>query len=216
MNSDMEQARLLKVQYGAGFSAPAGWLNYDASMSLRLERLPLVGRLLSVNQDRFPASTLIGDIVEGLDVPDGSCSAVYASHVIEHLTLEDARTAFRNTLKLLAPGGTFRMVVPDLKALADRYVGSESPEAAHTFMRQTLLGREARARGIPGFLRSILGKSAHLWMWDYPALQQELARAGFTDIRRCAFNDCADRAFAEVEDPIRFEDAVAVEGRRPV
>ncbi len=31
------------VQYGCGLSAPAGWNNYDASPTLRLQKLPVVG-----------------------------------------------------------------------------------------------------------------------------------------------------------------------------
>ena len=36
------------IQYGAGpSSCPEGWLSFDASPTLRLQRLPLIGRLTS-------------------------------------------------------------------------------------------------------------------------------------------------------------------------
>jgi len=51
-------------------------------------------------------------------------------------------------------------------------------------------------------------------MWDYPALADELKRAGFPSVRRCAFGDADDPHFAAVEDPARFEGSVAAEARR--
>ncbi len=74
------------VQYGCGHSAPDGWLNYDASFTLRVERFPLGGRFVRKNAQRFPANVSFGDIVKGLPVSDASVDGVYASHVLEHLS----------------------------------------------------------------------------------------------------------------------------------
>ncbi|HEX6859864.1 MAG TPA: hypothetical protein VF138_06660, partial [Caulobacteraceae bacterium] len=61
----------LYVQYGCGLSAPDGWLNFDASPTLRLQRLPLVGRLLTRGRVRFPEAVRYGDITRGLPLADG-------------------------------------------------------------------------------------------------------------------------------------------------
>jgi hypothetical protein len=53
-------------------------------------------------------------------------------------------------------------------------------------------------------------------MWDRPSLVHELHAAGFTDVRPCACGDAADPMFRAVEDPGRFQDAVACEARRPM
>src|SRR3569623_886783 len=94
------------VQYGCGWSAPEGWENYDASLTLRWERLPVVGSYTK-NAQRFPANVRPGDIVKGLPVPDGSCRGVYASHVLEHLTLADFHQALRNAHRMLEKIGHF-------------------------------------------------------------------------------------------------------------
>lgn len=212
------------VQYGAGWEAPEGWLNFDASPSLFLERLPMVGRLFRVNAERFPEKVHFGDIVKGLPVADGSAAGVYASHVLEHLAYEDFRAALRNTLKILQPGGVFRMIVPDLEGRARTYVAAldgGDQNAGSAFMRSTLLGREKRPRGIVGLIRGGLGNSEHLWMWDFPSVSKALGDAGFVDIRRCSLGDSGDAAFEAVERADRFTDAtlglreVAVEARRP-
>ncbi len=41
------------VQYGCGWSAPFSWRNFDASLTLRFERLPLIGHLYTKNESRF-------------------------------------------------------------------------------------------------------------------------------------------------------------------
>lgn len=205
----------LYVQYGCGWSAPIGWRNFDASPTLRFERIPVVGRLYSKNECRFPDDVEYGDIVRGLPIPAGSCDGVYCSHVLEHLSLTDFRTAIRNTKRMLRPGGLFRLVVPDLQYSAERYIGNPSSDAALEFLRDTDLGHERRTRGLRGLVFAWLGNSQHLWMWDYKAMHAELTNAGFTDVRRASFGDSPDPMFAMVEDRGRWDNCLGVECRRP-
>ena len=51
-------------------------------------------------------------------------------------------------------------------------------------------------------------------MWDAPSLKHVLTEHGFQNIRRCKFGDCADPMFNLVEDPGRFENAVAMDATR--
>ena len=97
------------VQYGCGYSAPLGWRNFDASPTLRFERIPLIGRLYKKNKFRFPDNVEFGDIVKGLPIPHDSVKAVYCSHILEHLSLEDFRQAILNTHNILKKGGCFRL-----------------------------------------------------------------------------------------------------------
>lgn len=213
----------LYVQYGCGLSCPTGWLNFDASPSLRLQRLPVIGKLAGIGP-RFPDGVRHGDILRGLPVADGSAEGVYASHVLEHLSRADCLVALRNTLRMLKPGGLFRLVVPDLEGRARSYldkVQARDAEASAWFMRHAGLGAEHRARGPAALARALFGNAAHLWMWDEPSIAAALREAGFVDVRRCRFNDCPDPAFRAVEDPARFTDPgialeeCAMEARRP-
>jgi hypothetical protein len=106
--------------------------------------------------------------------------------------------------------------MPDLRAAAERYVASNGdPGAAPAFMRETLLGRESRHRGLSGLVRGWLGNAEHLWLWDYPAIEQELKAAGFVEVRRATFHDSGDAAFDAVEDAGRWEGQLGVDCRRP-
>jgi len=204
----------LYVQYGCGHCAPAGWVNFDASPTLRLERLPLVGRMLNKNAERFPANVRYGDVVRGLPIARESCQGIYCSHVLEHLAYEDCLLALRNTFSYLKPGGTFRLVVPDLQQLVQAYVTSPGEAPGDWFMEVSDLGRVRRPRGLRAFVLAWLGNSAHLWMWDEKSMTAALRRAGFEHIRRASFGDAEDGWFSRVEDPVRFEGCLAIQCRK--
>ncbi|MBP6506847.1 MAG: methyltransferase domain-containing protein [Opitutaceae bacterium] len=203
------------VQYGCGHQAPASWRNFDSSPTLVLERFPILGRVYSKNSARFPANVVRASIVKGLPVAPSSADAVYCSHTLEHLALDEFRAALCHTFAMLKPGGVFRFVLPDLEFMIQEYVKDPRPLAAHTFMDQSMLGVPVRSRGLAGFLKGWLGGSAHLWMWDYKAMAHELTAAGFTDIRRAAYGDAVDRMFDAVETIDRWTNCLGVQCRRP-
>jgi SAM-dependent methyltransferase len=204
------------VQYGCGFTAPREWINYDASPTLKFERLPLVGKLYTRNKQRFPENVKFGDIVKGLPERPDSCDGVYCSHILEHLAYNDFLAALRNTYTILKPGGTFRAVVPDLRSAVENYIQSfdklDSP--ASVLMRNTMLGVEDRAKGLSSTMKNIYGNSKHLWMWDYKSLEFELKKAGFVNIRPCQFGDSEDLMFQHVEEKDRFFQAAAFECKK--
>jgi hypothetical protein len=202
------------VHYGCLFCAPITWMNFDASPTLRFERLPVIGKWYTKNGRRFPKNVQYGDIVRGLPVDLGSCHGLYCSHILEHLALNDCRRALRHSLSYLRPGGVFRLVLPDLEALARAYINRSSADAAYWFMRESMLGAEERRRGLGGLVLAWLGNSHHLWMWDYRAMEQELGAVGFRNIRRAAFGDAQDPLFRDVEDPGRFNGCLAIECMR--
>lgn len=205
----------LYVQYGCGFSASSGWRNFDASPTLRFERLPLISRLYAKNASPFPDNVEYGDIIRGLPVALKSCKGVYCSHVLEHLALTDCRIALLNTYKILQPGGIFRLVLPDLEFYLNQYQNDPSKDAAITFMRETSLGHEQRLRSLRQYLISLFGNSQHLWMWDYKSIKSELEVAGFVGIKRATYGDSADPYFNKVEHECRWNNCLGIECIRP-
>jgi len=199
------------VQYGCGWSSPPKWHNFDASPTLRFERIPFIGKLYTRNKARFPDNVRYGDITVGLPIADDSCEAIYCSHVLEHLSLQDFRKALLNTHRKLRAGGTFRLVLPDLNFYAARYLQDKSDRSALTFMRDTGLGVESRAKGGLSFLKFWLGNSQHLWMWDFNGLRAELISAGFINIRRASYGDSSVMNFSAVEQLDRWTDCLGIE-----
>ncbi|HEY8920717.1 MAG TPA: methyltransferase domain-containing protein [Chitinophaga sp.] len=216
----MMNGNRLYVQYGSGpYTAPAGWKNFDASPTLRLQQLPVIGKLLKKRMHvAFHPDALLGDILKGLPgIAENSCDGVYCCHVLEHLSYADCITAIRNTYRILKPGGLFRCVLPDLECAAWRYIDnlrSNDPEANVKFMEETLLGRQQRVRGMRQLIQTAFGNKEHQYMWDHTSLTHQLQQAGFRQVRRCAFNDAADEMFKRVEEEIRFQNAVALEATK--
>jgi SAM-dependent methyltransferase len=212
------------VQYGCGLSCPDGWINFDASPRLRFERLPIVCQFLDTfDRGLFPKEVRYGDIVSGLPVPDGCAKAVYCSHVLEHIDRESVVKALKNTYRILRPGGTFRLVVPDLAWRAEHFLSAHlrsEPNAADEFMRLSHLGQETAATGIIRRLRGVFGNSNHLWMYDEALMTSLLERTGFVSIRRCHLGDAEDPVFGQVEEEGRFVDGgydeLALEALRPI
>jgi len=202
------------IQYGCGWSADSQWRNFDASPTLRFERIPFIGRLYTKNQSRFPDNVEYGDIVKGLPIEPNSCKGVYCSHILEHLSLDDFRTALRNTKQILRAKGIFRLVLPDLENSIIKYKENNSSSAALDLMRETSLGHESRAKGFKGLITTWLGNSQHLWMWDYKSIAAELEETGFIEIRKAFFGDSSDPFFNMVEDKGRWDNCLGVECRK--
>ncbi len=204
----------LWMQYGCGLSSGTGWLNFDASPTLRLQRLPLAGRLFRRFQPLFPADVRYGDVVRGLPVAASSCAAIYCSHVLEHLAREDFRVALRETYRCLGPGGVFRLVMPDLRTLCTEYLEADNAGAAGRFLEESMLGTVTRPRRPMAILRQWIGNSAHLWLWDYASTAAELEAAGFTSIRPAKYGDSEQECFKIVEIPDRWQRCLGVECRK--
>jgi len=201
----------LNVQFGCGFCAPMNWVNFDASLTLRFERLPIIGRLYTKNSTRFPSNVHYGDVVKGLSLPDRAASVVYSSHVLEHLALDECRAALTETYRILKPGGIFRFVIPDFDYCIQKYNEASSPDRLYTFMKSTSLGCEKARTSLKVFFASWLGKSDHKWMWTYDALKVELEKAGFCEVRRATFGDSAFRVFSDVEQEERWTNCLGIE-----
>lgn len=209
----------LYVNYGCGKMAPESWTNFDASPTLRMQNILVLGSIFKNNQETvFPSNVKYGDIVKGLPLEENSCDGIYCSHVLEHLSLNDFMQALKNTYRVLKPGGIFRCVVPDLETYARDYItalDAGDDNASIDFVgHRSLFGQKSRTRGLKAIVSNYYGNSRHLWMWDKHSLKKALSEAGFVDVRDCEFNDSTDEMFKEVEQESRFREAVAVESKK--
>ncbi|MBS1820491.1 MAG: methyltransferase domain-containing protein [Acidobacteria bacterium] len=205
------------MQFGCGTTAPDGWLNFDAGPAFWIQsRFPFLKALLAKRGfPIYPGNISYGDVIKGLPVQPQSLEAVYSSHVLEHLSLEEFRITLRNVHRYLRPGGTFRMVLPDLEQLIQAYVKDGSHDAANRFMQESYLGEKSSPRGLRAIPTALFGRSKHLWMWDYKSIEAELAAAGFVAIRRAQLGDSPDPRFSEVESEGRWTGCLGVDCKRP-
>ena len=208
---------MIKINLGCGLDAIDDWLNFDGSPSVRFQRLPVIGAAFKkLIGPKFPDTVKYGNVVSGLPLADNSVDIIYSSHMLEHLSLEDFKLSLIEIKRVLKPGGKFRAVLPDLEILIKDYVNSDDPNAASQFLKDTILGVEKRPKGIMEKLRSLIGNSNHLWMWDYKGMKDELNLIGFGDIHRSYFNDSGILDFSEVEDASRWENCLGFECQKPL
>jgi predicted SAM-dependent methyltransferase len=203
------------VHYGCGHTAPPSWINFDASPTLRFEKIPFLGKIIQKNEKRFPKNIKYGDIVKGLPIPQESCDAIYCAHVLEHLSYQDCLRAVKNTFSHLKVNGIFRLVVPDLKCLASWYLKNTNKSAANDFIMSTGLGLKERKKGIFGAIVSAFGNSRHQWMYDEQSLSTILLDAGFRNVRNVGFGETENKAFMDVEEINRFEGSFGLEAKKP-
>ena len=155
-----------------------------------------------------------GNIVNGFSKHNGTCDAVYCSHILEHLTYEEFIIAIENTYLLLKKGGVFRLVMPDLRKSCENYLqDAANPEAAVEFINGIGMGLRKR-RKYSDRIISVFANSRHLWLWDYNAAKKILDKTGFREIRICEYNDSKIKEFEMVENKERFNGALAIEAKK--
>ena len=207
---------MLKVNLGCGLSVVENWVNIDGSPTVKLQKLSGIGYFFrAVVEPRFPSSVVYGDVTGSLPLATGSVDILYSSHMLEHLSLDDFRVALCEIYRVLKPGGVFRSVLPDLEASIATYLANADTDANTQFLRETILGTERRPKGFFGNLRSMLGNSNHLWMWDYKGIARELSSAGFMQVARAVYHDSTVPDFYEVEHIDRWQGCLGFECKKP-
>jgi predicted SAM-dependent methyltransferase len=138
-----------------------GWLNVDANGT---------------------SSDLHWDLRRPLPLKNGSCRRIYSEHLLEHLTKEDAEKLLKECYRLLEPGGTLRLGVPD----AELYLRSYVEGRTGFFKDLAHLGGAVNELSTPIDVINQMFRmgGAHQFAWDFNALAGSLRAAGFIDIQR--------------------------------
>jgi predicted SAM-dependent methyltransferase len=200
---------MIRVNVGCGPSPTPGWINLDNSPSVRLRSLP-VGRLLSPERRAVWRAAREHGIQYGsarrLPFPAASVDAIYSSHMLEHLFRDDARRFVAECRRVLVPGGTLRLAVPDLAGLTQRYAVERD---ADRLVASLMLVDERR-----GVARRLVRFAGHRWMYDTDSLTMLLVQAGFVDVRGlpAGATTISDPGALDLRE--REEDSLYVEARR--
>jgi predicted SAM-dependent methyltransferase len=230
-NHSPMSGRSRKLHLGCGLMTPAAWLNVDGSLNARLGRYPLVGRLaravgLTNSKTKFDKSVYGHDLRRPLPWPDGSFDAVYASHLFEHMYVDEVKRLLLECRRVLAPGGVVRIVVPDLAVLIEGYAAGKFPEwtkghikdgpRADMFVTSILMRDPVAPRGglIRRVYQAMFDFHSHKWMYDGESMSARLTEAGFRDVKRMGFGESRIEGILEVEHESRVNNGagVVVEG----
>jgi predicted SAM-dependent methyltransferase len=101
-------------------------------------------------------------------IQDGTVDLIYNCHVLEHFKRRDVDRVLAEWFRVLKPRGVLRVSVPDFAALCEIYQRYQKLD----LVVGALFGRQ-------DYLYNI-----HYNVFDFPALSEQLERAGFTDVHR--------------------------------
>ena len=117
-------------------------------------------------------------------LPYGNCTVdhILCSHFLEHVFTNEADEIISDFRRVLKPGGTIHIILPDLFEMARRYVdsvGETNQLAADEFVKETLLSRQERGSFKYRFLEFLGGYGLeHKWMYDKYSITQKVTRLG--------------------------------------
>lgn len=137
--------------------------------------------------DIFWTATFYADLRGRLPFPDACFADIYCSHVFEHFTLPELRRILSECLRILEPGGSLDVVVPNgglyVRAYGDGGVRRElEAHLGHTpdfevGTRMDLVNHMAHMCG------------EHRYLFDEENLVALLRQAGFGDVHVRPFDD---------------------------
>ncbi len=167
----------LLLNVGCGQLAKAGWINIDY--------VPHDGVFYFDALDRFP-------------IADGTVRHLHCEHFLEHLQFEDALVFLEDCHRILAPGGTMRIIVPN----AERYMNAYSANDTAFFQQLEHLGGTTTALRPKNMVcnQAFRMGGDHLFCWDFETLEQVGRKVGFGTIRKSSINDIPDELNADGQD----------------
>lgn len=130
---------------------------------------------------------LCWDVTKGIPLEASTLSGVYTEHCIEHLPFDSVDHVLAECYRVLKPGGSIRIVVPDGQLYLARYVDMmngntdlEMPYASDDSYKSLYspimsVNRIFRAHG-------------HLFIHDFDMLRQLLELNHFVDVQRQTFH----------------------------
>jgi predicted SAM-dependent methyltransferase len=175
--------RPLRLNLGSGLRPRAGWVNVDLSEQ---SDLPL-------------------DLRRPLPFGDGVADAIYSEHFFEHLSypnLDDptawhhetttrpseALSFLRECWRVLGPGGSFDIVVPDAEQIIQEYAGRHR----RPFPIDSWWGPKWCDTPLHCVNYVFRQGRQHQYAYDEETLGRVLENVGFVNVRRRAFNPLTD------------------------
>jgi predicted SAM-dependent methyltransferase len=113
---------------------------------------------------------------------DNSLDGIFTEHCLEHISFADCEKNLREFYRILKPGGTIRIVVPDGELYADIYHRRKNGEEIYMpYEREEgYITPMARMNGI-------FRNHGHQFIYDFETFSYQLKKTGFKDIKKETF-----------------------------
>lgn len=152
----------VKLNLGSFVDVIPGWENID---------------ILSLRQYIPPEIKFLQwDLRRGIPYPDNSVDLIRMSHLIEHLTFEEAHKLLLEIYRVLKPGGFARISTPDARIIVKHYVNRDMSYFNQIQPPEYILAPTEGER-LSRLLFS--GEYNHKAVYDFAMLKNFLHQAGF-------------------------------------
>lgn len=133
----------MRLHLGAFNRSVDGWVNTDVTPHIWISKIPFLPfilrkmNLMSVERyqehkgKKFSQLKYL-NLTKPLPYSPESVEAIFSSHVLEHLFMDEVENLMPEIYRVLKPGGVCRIVVPDL----DKIVALYCPEDPREFLTE--------------------------------------------------------------------------------
>ena len=124
---------------------------------------PFAAPFINIDAQERWQPDLVADCAQ-LPYADGSCELIVLHHVLEHFGCGEGQGVLKEAWRLLSPGGSLIIAVPDLRALAQAWLmGKLDTQVYATALYGAFMGDE---------------HDRHKWGFTWESLGQELEICG--------------------------------------
>lgn len=190
--------RPIRLHLGCGTVYKPGWVNVDVARPGQT----LVARArfgTDAGHHRLSQTDLIWDLRRGIPFQDGTVTAIFTEHLLEHLSFGAGLALLGNCYRALQRGSILRIGVPDLERLVRSYLNQDR------LIDECYPGRPTRAVA----LNEPFYRFGHQAMYDFETLSLACRDAGFSSVDRSSFGH--GRLGAEVDTQARRLETLYVE-----
>ena len=195
-----------KFHLGCGIIILKNYLNIGFWINLEQDKL-------YANPNGVTDTVLLNfDLTNGIPASDNSLEVIYHSHMLEHLTNKEGIEFLNECNRVLQPGATMRLLVPDLEKFSRKFI--EKDDFFLDAYRKEALDNDknlypTRAAVFMGMLHN----HGHKMGYDFETLNYILNQTGFTNIRKTMFQESQLNDIQEIEpySPLRAAESLCVE-----
>jgi predicted SAM-dependent methyltransferase len=170
-----------RLHWGCGSITPEDWINSDLKPG--------------------PGVAISGNILDGLRLDNESIDYIVSQHALQDLQIYDQVKAISELRRVLKPGGTLRLSLPDLDQAIAAYQ-SGNRDYFHIRDWETISGN---------FITHVLWYSLTHTLFTYEFAEELLLKAGFSSVRRVDYRQTSSNFPEIVELDSREDESFFVE-----
>lgn len=161
------------------------------------------------------------DVTQAFPIPDDSIEFIYASHIVEHLSISEFYFFLHECYRILHNNGILRIVCPDLqkwilaytikdKSFFDRYrnIIKQNEGKPWNTIDSSLMLTDTDI-----FMNSLHNWN-HKWAFDYESITAHLANCGFNFVINTGYRKSAYEDIATVENKIHKLESLYIEVKK--